>query len=60
MKKSYESPDCKIVDTTTDFDLLQISEEKNDPKHGGEDNLSKSNPFGYEEYNDTKGKKGWN
>ena len=33
---------------------------KGDPKHGGEDNLSKSNPFGYEEYNDTKGTKGWN
>ena len=42
------------------FDLLQISAEKDDPKHGGEDNLSKSNPFGYEEDNDTKGKKGWN
>ena len=60
MKKSYESPNCKIVVTTTDFDLLQISAEKNDPKHGEEDNLSKSNPFGYEEDNDTKGKKGWN
>ena len=60
MKKSYESPDCKIVVTTTDFDLLQISSEKDDPKHAGEDNLSKSNPFGYEEDNDTKGKKGWN
>ena len=59
-KKSYESPDCKIVVTTTDFDLLQISAEKDDPKHAGEDNLSKSNPFGYEEDNDTKGKKGWN
>ena len=31
MKKSYESPDCKIVVTTTDFDLLQISAEKDDP-----------------------------
>ena len=40
MKKSYESPDCKIVVTTTDFDLLQISAEKDDPQHGGEDNLS--------------------
>ncbi len=60
MKKSYESPDCKIVVTTTDFDLLQISAEKGDPKHGGEDTFSKSNPFGYEEDNDTKGTKGWN
>lgn len=60
MKKSYESPDCKIVVTTTDFDLLQISAEKDDPKHAREDNLSKSNPFGYEEDNDTKGTKGWN
>ena len=34
MKKSYESPNCKIVVTTTDFDLLQISAEKGDPKHG--------------------------
>ena len=54
MKKSYESPNCKIVVTTTDFDLLQISAEKDDPKHGGEDNLSKSNPIVYEEDNDTK------
>ena len=38
MKKSYESPNCKIVVTTTDFDLLQISAEKGDPTHGGEDN----------------------
>lgn len=59
-EKSYESPDCKIVVTTTDFDLLQISAEKGDPKHGGEDTFSKSNPFGYEEDNDTKGTKGWN
>lgn len=42
MKKSYESPNCRIIVTTTDFDLLQISAEKGDPKHGGEDNLSKS------------------
>lgn len=34
MKKSYESPNCKIVVTTTDFDLLQISAEKGDPTHG--------------------------
>ena len=60
MKKSYKSPNCKIVVTTTDFDLLQISAEKDDPKHAGEDNLSKSNPFGYEEDNGTKGTKGWN
>ena len=56
MKKSYERPNCKIVVTTTDFDLLQISAEKGDPKHGGEDNLSKSNPFGDDE---NSGVKGW-
>nr|WP_315090793.1 hypothetical protein [uncultured Prevotella sp.] len=29
---------------------------KNDPNHGGEDNLSKSNPFGDDE---NSGVKGW-
>ena len=55
MKKSYESPNCRIIVTTTDFDLLQINAEKGDPKHGGEDNLSKSNPFGGNEYVEVKG-----
>lgn len=45
MKANYVCPDCRIIVTTTDFDLLQISAVKGDPKHGGEDNFSKSNPF---------------
>lgn len=63
MKKSYVRPVCGIVKTMVEVALLAGSDNgvtKGDPKHGGEDVLSKSNPFGYEEDNDTKGTKGWN
>ena len=57
MKKSYVRPVCGIVKTMEEVALLAGSGNgvtKNDPHHGGEDNLSKSNPFG-----ENSGVKGW-
>lgn len=57
MKKSYERPTCGIVKTMVEMPLLAGSDNgvtKNDPKHGGEDNLSKSNPFGNDENSGVK------
>ena len=53
MKKNYERPACEIVKTMEEVALLSGSQNgvtKGDPNHGGEDNLSKSNPFGEEEF----------
>ena len=44
MKRSYERPTCGIVKTMVEMSLLAGSDNgvtKNDPNHGGEDNLSK-------------------
>lgn len=63
MKKNYVRPACGIVRTMVEVVLLAGSNNgvhKGNPTHGGEDNLSKSNPFGYDEDNDIKGTKGWN
>ncbi|MBW4763945.1 hypothetical protein KZO74_02790 [Prevotella salivae] len=52
-KKNYERPACEIVKTMIEVALLSGSQNgvtKGDPNHGGEDNLSKSNPFGYDEF----------
>ena len=59
MRKSYVRPVCGIVKTMEEVALLAGSGNgvtKNDPHHGGEDNLSKSNPFGDDE---NSGVKGW-
>lgn len=59
MKRSYERPTCGIVKTMVEMSLLAGSDNgvtKNDSNHGGEDNLSKSNPFGNDE---NSGVKGW-
>lgn len=59
MKKNYMRPVCGIVKTMVEVALLAGSGNgvtKNDPHHGGEDNLSKSNPFGDDE---NSGVKGW-
>ena len=59
MKKSYVRPTCGIVKTMVEMSLLAGSNNgvtKNDPTHGGEDNLAKPNPF----FNDeNSGEKGW-
>ena len=58
MKKNYMRPVCGIVKTMVEVALLAGSGNgvtKNDPHHGGEDNLSKSNPFGDDENSGVKG-----
>ena len=59
MKKNYECPTCGVVKTMVEVALLAGSDNgvtKGDPKHGGEDNLAKPNPFGNDE---NFGEKGW-
>ncbi len=56
MKKSYERPTCGIVKTMVEMSLLAGSGNgvtKNDPHHGGEDNLSKSIPLWRNRYDGT-------
>lgn len=53
MDKLYKRPTCVIFTTCIDFPLLAGSDGeglgKGSPRHGGEDNLSKPDPFEYDQ-----------
>lgn len=59
MDKLYKRPTCVIFTTCIDFPLLADSEGlgKGSPRHGGKDNLSKPDPF---EYNQDFEEQKWN
>mgnify|MGYP001737299506 CR=1 FL=1 len=42
-KKTYEHPNCYCIRCMEESELLGTTAGKNDPKHGGEDNLAKPN-----------------
>lgn len=51
MDKLYKRPTCAIFTTCIDFPLLAGSEGlgKGSPRHGGEDNLAKPDPFEHDQ-----------
>ena len=51
MDKLYKRPTCVIFTTCIDFPLLADCEGlgKGSPRHGGKDNLSKPDPFEYDQ-----------
>lgn len=53
MDKLYKRPTCVIFTTCIDFPLLADSDGeglgKGSPRHGGEDNLAKPDPFEYDQ-----------